>query len=64
MTNKILRNAGTDRVVDAIRATPERQRYLRGLRTWVGFRQIGIPVERGERMAISGNSPARCRIAI
>ena len=25
---------------------PEQHRYLRGLRTWVGFRQIGIPMER------------------
>ncbi len=39
------------RVVDAVRQAPERQRYLRGLRTWVGFRQIGIPVERDERRA-------------
>ena len=39
------------RVVDAINALPERQRYLRGLRTWVGFRQIGVDVERHERWA-------------
>jgi dolichol-phosphate mannosyltransferase len=37
------------RVVDEIRAMPEHHRYLRGLRTWVGFRQIGIPVERAAR---------------
>jgi polyisoprenyl-phosphate glycosyltransferase len=37
------------RVVDEIRRMPEHQRYLRGLRTWVGFKQIGIPVERAER---------------
>ena len=28
---------------------PEHHRYLRGMRSWVGFRQIGIPVERAER---------------
>jgi dolichol-phosphate mannosyltransferase len=39
------------RVVDALRSTPERQRYLRGLRAWVGFRQIGIEVERDARYA-------------
>jgi dolichol-phosphate mannosyltransferase len=39
------------RVVDALNALPERQRYLRGLRTWIGFRQIGIDVERHERWA-------------
>jgi dolichol-phosphate mannosyltransferase len=39
------------RVVDALNALPERQRYLRGLRSWVGFRQIGIDVERRARWA-------------
>jgi len=39
------------RVVDEIRRMPEHHRYLRGLRTWVGFRQIGIPVERAARHA-------------
>jgi len=37
------------RVVDELRRMPEHNRYLRGMRTWVGFRQIGIPVERPER---------------
>jgi dolichol-phosphate mannosyltransferase len=37
------------RVVEQIRRMPEHHRYLRGLRSWVGFRQIGIPVERAER---------------
>jgi dolichol-phosphate mannosyltransferase len=39
------------RIVDEIRRMPEHHRYLRGLRTWVGFRQIGIPVERAARHA-------------
>jgi dolichol-phosphate mannosyltransferase len=39
------------RVVDLLRESPERHRYLRGLRTWVGFRQVGIPVERASRQA-------------
>jgi glycosyltransferase involved in cell wall biosynthesis len=37
------------RVVDQIRRMPERQRYLRGLRSWVGFRQVGVPLNRAER---------------
>jgi len=37
------------RVVDQIRRMPEHHRYLRGMRSWVGFRQVGIPVERAER---------------
>jgi len=39
------------RAVDAVRALPERQRYLRGLRSWVGFRQTGVAVERDARAA-------------
>jgi glycosyltransferase involved in cell wall biosynthesis len=37
------------RVVDHLRNMPEHHRYLRGLRSWVGFRQIGVPVERSPR---------------
>ena len=39
------------RVVQEIKAMPEHHRYLRGMRTWVGFRQIGIPIERAARRA-------------
>lgn len=39
------------RVVDTLRNTRERNRYLRGLRSWAGFRQIGIPVARDPRFA-------------
>jgi len=39
------------RVVDQIRQMPEHHRYLRGMRTWVGFRQMGISVERSARRA-------------
>ena len=37
------------RVVEEIRSVPERQRYLRGLRSWVGFRQVGMAVDRPPR---------------
>jgi dolichol-phosphate mannosyltransferase len=37
------------RVVLHLQRLPEHHRYLRGLRFWVGFRQIGIPIERSER---------------
>jgi len=37
------------RVVDEVRRMPEHHRYLRGMRSWVGFRQTGIPVERAQR---------------
>lgn len=39
------------KVVRAIRTSPERQRYLRGLRAWVGFRQCGLEADRPERYA-------------
>ena len=41
----------TRRVADQMVHLPERNRYLRGLRTWVGFRQTSIDVERAERQA-------------
>ena len=37
------------RVVDQVNQLPERNRYIRGLRTWVGFEQTGIPIERQAR---------------
>jgi dolichol-phosphate mannosyltransferase len=37
--------------LNALLASRERERYLRGLRAWVGFRQIGLPIERGARHA-------------
>ncbi|MEX2187229.1 MAG: glycosyltransferase family 2 protein [Pirellulales bacterium] len=39
------------RVVDQLCNSAERNRYLRGLRTWVGFPQTGIVVERAARAA-------------
>jgi polyisoprenyl-phosphate glycosyltransferase len=41
----------SSRVIREMRKMPEHHRYLRGLRTWVGFRQIGIPIERSARAA-------------
>jgi polyisoprenyl-phosphate glycosyltransferase len=38
------------RVVSALNSMPENQRFIRGLRAWVGFRQIGVPYVRPERM--------------
>lgn len=39
------------RVVQTMRKLPERLRFVRGLRTWVGFRQVGLPYERERRFA-------------
>jgi polyisoprenyl-phosphate glycosyltransferase len=38
-------------VVEAMRRLPERKRFVRGLRTWVGFRQVGLAYERDKRFA-------------
>lgn len=38
------------RVVDSINALPETHRFVRGLRAFVGYRQIGVPYERPERL--------------
>ena len=38
-------------VVDLLNAMPERNRYIRGLRSWVGFRQTAIAFERDPRFA-------------
>jgi polyisoprenyl-phosphate glycosyltransferase len=37
------------KVVDLLNKLPERNRFVRGIRSWVGFKQIGIEVTRGER---------------
>ena len=39
------------RVNDEIAQMPERSRFIRGMRTWVGFRQIGVDYERNARYA-------------
>ena len=39
------------RVIEQLRSMPEHDRYLRGMRSWVGYRQVGIPVERAARHA-------------
>jgi len=38
------------RVVDALNKLPESHRFIRGLRAWVGYRQVGVPYVRPERM--------------
>lgn len=39
------------RVVDLIISMPERNRFVRGIRSWVGLNQIGLRVERQARSA-------------
>ena len=39
------------RVVNAVLRMPERNRFLRGMVPWVGFKQIGVPYQRQARYA-------------
>jgi polyisoprenyl-phosphate glycosyltransferase len=54
------------RVVEALRRSPERHRFLRGMVSWVGFKQVGVPYDRDER--VSGTTkyplPKMVRFAI
>jgi glycosyltransferase involved in cell wall biosynthesis len=38
------------RVIDAMNSLPEKHRFLRGLRAWVGYKQLGVPYVRPERL--------------
>ena len=38
------------KVVDAINMLPETDRFIRGIRAWVGYKQIGVPYERPKRL--------------
>ncbi|HEX3701173.1 MAG TPA: glycosyltransferase family 2 protein [Phenylobacterium sp.] len=38
-------------VIEALRRLPERNRFMKGLFAWVGFRQVGVPYVRPVRMA-------------
>jgi dolichol-phosphate mannosyltransferase len=38
------------RVIDVLKTFPETDRFVRGLRAWVGFRQTGVAYVREERM--------------
>jgi len=38
-------------VVDALKSLPERNRFMKGLYAWVGFRSVGVPYEPNERHA-------------
>jgi dolichol-phosphate mannosyltransferase len=39
------------KVVDWLVRMPERNRFVRGIRSWVGFKQVGVPYERQARHA-------------
>jgi dolichol-phosphate mannosyltransferase len=54
------------KVVAALQTLPERQRFVRGLRAFVGFRQVGLRYERDARYAGAPKYTLRglCRLAV
>ena len=62
--NEIPENVGDFRlvsraVVDALVSMPERARFLRGMTSWVGFRQTGVKYRRDPRHAGESKYPPR-----
>jgi polyisoprenyl-phosphate glycosyltransferase len=45
------------RVVEALKRSPERHRFLRGMVSWVGFNQTGVAYDRDERHSGSTKYP-------
>jgi dolichol-phosphate mannosyltransferase len=39
------------KVVDEMMKMPEHSLFIRGIRSWVGFNQVGVPTERNERFS-------------
>lgn len=46
-------------VVDVLKSMQEKHRFLRGMITWIGFKQIGLPYQRNERFAGKSKYPLR-----
>jgi dolichol-phosphate mannosyltransferase len=46
-------------VINTLRAMPERDRFVRGMVSWVGFRQTALPYRRAERFAGESKYPLR-----
>jgi glycosyltransferase involved in cell wall biosynthesis len=47
------------RALDAFRSMRESNRYVRGMFSWIGFRQVGVPFHREERFAGETKYPLR-----
>ena len=46
-------------VVETLKAMPERDRFVRGMVSWIGFRQTALPYKRAERFAGESKYPLR-----
>lgn len=54
----------TRRVAEQLKAMPERYRFVRGMVSWIGFRQVALPYQRDARFAGQTNYPLRKMIAL
>lgn len=52
------------KIVDLLNAMPERNRYVRGLRAWLGFRQTALLFDRPPRFAGETHYPFRRMVAL
>ncbi|MHC1681729.1 MAG: glycosyltransferase family 2 protein [Clostridiaceae bacterium] len=52
------------KVCDILRSMPEKNRYVRGLVSWVGFKQIAVEYERDERFAGETKYPLKKMIKL
>jgi polyisoprenyl-phosphate glycosyltransferase len=52
------------KVVKVMNSMRERQRFLRGMSAWVGFRQVGVPYKRAARFAGSTKYPLKKMIKL
>ncbi|MEM1120348.1 MAG: glycosyltransferase family 2 protein [Bacteroidota bacterium] len=62
-TAKLFYRLMSRRVVDEMNAMPERHRFIRGLTSWVGFRQTAIEYERAERFSGTTKYPLKKMVA-
>ena len=51
-------------VVEAFRRMPERHRLLRGMSSWIGFSQVGVPYHRESRLAGETKYPLRKMVGL
>jgi len=52
------------KVVDTLKSMPERNRYMRGLVAWVGYKQTAVEYEREERLAGETKYPLKKMLAL
>jgi len=52
------------RVIDTINSMPEKSRFIRGMRAWVGYRQIGLEYSRDKRHSGSSKYTLKSLISL